>query len=192
MTIGEKIRFYRTKMGITQGTLAMLSEIHPVSIRKYETNKMQPQPEQLSRIATALNVSYTSLAGVSNNGLRLETKGDLMGLLMVLHDTGIIKISGIRGEDFLLDADSVEVSFNSDLGKYFALNASIDFDKILIDIKDSRIFDDFLLWEKMCYIYTMSVLGVDENDEVGMERLKEIIAAKELVELELQGWFEEI
>ena len=44
MTIGEKIKYFRSRIGITQAKLAELSGIHPVSIRKYETNKkMQKQ-----------------------------------------------------------------------------------------------------------------------------------------------------
>ena len=40
MTIGEKIKYCRKQIGITQDKLAELTGIHPVSIRKYETNKM--------------------------------------------------------------------------------------------------------------------------------------------------------
>ena len=39
MTIGEKIKYCRKQIGITQDKLAELTGIHPVSIRKYETNK---------------------------------------------------------------------------------------------------------------------------------------------------------
>ncbi len=49
MTIGEKIKYCRKQIGITQDKLAELTGIHPVSIRKYETNKMQPQPPQLEK-----------------------------------------------------------------------------------------------------------------------------------------------
>ena len=63
MTIGEKIKYCRKQIGITQDKLAELTGIHPVSIRKYETNKMQPQPPQLEKIAAALGVSYNALNG---------------------------------------------------------------------------------------------------------------------------------
>ena len=63
MTIGEKIKYCRKQIGITQDKLAELTGIHPVSIRKYETNKMQPQPPQLEKIAVALGVSYNALNG---------------------------------------------------------------------------------------------------------------------------------
>lgn len=89
MTIGEKIKYCRKQIGITQDKLAELTGIHPVSIRKYETNKMQPQPPQLEKIAAALGVSYNALNGNDTAGLRLETVGDLMGVLMVLCNSGI-------------------------------------------------------------------------------------------------------
>ena len=76
MTIGEKIKYCRKQIGITQDKLAELTGIHPVSIRKYETNKMQPQPPQLEKIAAALGVSYNALNGSDTAGLRLETVGD--------------------------------------------------------------------------------------------------------------------
>ena len=90
MTIGEKIRYFRTRIGITQGKLAELSGIHPVSIRKYETNKMTPQPPQIEKIAESLGVSSFALTGIENN-IRLETIGDFMGLLIMLCKTHIVK-----------------------------------------------------------------------------------------------------
>ena len=62
---------------------------------------MQPQPPQLEKIAAALGVSYNALNGNDTAGLRLETVGDLMGVLMVLCNSGILQISGERGEDKL-------------------------------------------------------------------------------------------
>ena len=68
MTIAEKIKYCRIKQGLTQAQLAEFSGIHPVSIRKYETGKMVPQPEQLYKIAEALGISYVALLGVRNTG----------------------------------------------------------------------------------------------------------------------------
>ena len=121
MTIGEKIRYCREQIGITQGKLAELTGIHPVSIRKYETNKMQPQPPQLEKIAAALDVSYNALNGIDNAGMRLETVGDLMGVLMVLCNSNILQITGERGEDNLLKFETVNVQFNPILASYLEL-----------------------------------------------------------------------
>ena len=43
MTIGKKIKYLREHRGMTQAELAEATGIHPVSIRKYETDKMTPQ-----------------------------------------------------------------------------------------------------------------------------------------------------
>ena len=51
MDIGERIKFCRKHRGMTQDRLAEETGIHPVSIRKYETGKMVPKPEQIERIA---------------------------------------------------------------------------------------------------------------------------------------------
>ena len=84
MTIGEKIRYYRKKHELTQQQLADASGIHPVSIRKYETNKMTPQPKQLKKIAKALGINYVALLSIEedrdaqkNNGL-----GDILTALI--------------------------------------------------------------------------------------------------------------
>ena len=118
MTIGEKIKYCRKQIGITQDKLAELTGIHPVSVRKYETNKMQPQPPQLEKIAAALGVSYNALNGSDTAGLRLETVGDLMGVLMVLCNSGILRITGERGEDKLLKDETVSIQFNHILSSY--------------------------------------------------------------------------
>lgn len=89
--------------------MAELTGIHPVSIRKYETNKMQTQPPQLEKIAAALGVSYNALNGSDTAGLRLKTVGDLIGVLMVLCNSGVLQISGERGEDMLLKEETVSI-----------------------------------------------------------------------------------
>ena len=61
MTTGEKIKHYRKQAGITQDQLAERAEIHPVSIRKYETNKMTPRFENVNKIAKVLGCSLKQL-----------------------------------------------------------------------------------------------------------------------------------
>ena len=102
MTIGEKIKYFRKRIGITQAKLAELSGIHPVSIRKYETNKMVPQAAQIDRLAEALSVSSFALAGIENN-IRLETVGDFMGLMIMLIKTKIVSINGEREENGMIN-----------------------------------------------------------------------------------------
>ncbi|MEE1047748.1 MAG: helix-turn-helix transcriptional regulator, partial [Clostridia bacterium] len=105
MTIGEKIKYFRKRIGITQAKLAERSGIHPVSIRKYEINRMVPQTPQIDRLAEALGVSSFALAGFENN-IRLETVGDFMGLMIMLIKTKIVSINGEREENGMINADT--------------------------------------------------------------------------------------
>lgn len=190
MTIGEKIRYCRQQLGITQDMLAKLTGIHPVSIRKYETNKMQPQPAQLERLAAALCVSYNALNGVDHVNLRMETIGDLMGVLMVLFNSDILRISGERDKENMLIADTVEISFNPLLAPYFSMkvdDGDADLKNILIQVKNKSVLKNLLIWEKMNYIGKKSEeAAAREPSEAADKAVQEIFETKEKIELHLQ------
>lgn len=194
MTIGEKIKYCRKQIGITQDKLAELTGIHPVSIRKYETNKMQPQPPQLEKIAAALGVSYNALNGSNTAGLRLETVGDLMGVLMVLCNSGILQLSGKRVEDKLLKEETVSIQFNPILSSYLELGYTnrrkahtLSLQDILLTIKSYKVLNDLLKWEKMNFIYHSALKSAGENpNEATQAAIDEIAETKGKVELELQ------
>ncbi len=189
MTIGDKIRYLRTRMGITQGELADLSGIHPVSIRKYETNKMTPQAQQIEKIAEALGVSSFAISGTDNN-IRLETKGDFMGLLLMLIKTNLLVIKGERGEDDGLIPETVSFEINPFVSQFF--NAKVnDTDtnaqSLAFMLKSDDIFKDILKWEKITYGYEKSVAKYGDTDEQtildAMNEMKDYIEA---IEMELQ------
>ena len=195
MTIGEKIKYYRTRLKMTQGSLAELSDIHPVSIRKYETNKMQPQPTQIERIAAALGVSYTALSGIDNAGLRLETVGDLMGVLMVLLGANVLQIDGERNEDGTLDYDKAKIKFNPILMPFIEIlcpsgngEKKISLEDAILNVKDKQIFEDLLRWEKVNRNYQSMVTKYkDDKSEAIQSALSEMLETKEKIELELQS-----
>ena len=56
MTLGEKIKHYRSVKGLTQKQLGEMAGIHEVTIRKYEANKISPKRDQLESIASCLGV----------------------------------------------------------------------------------------------------------------------------------------
>ena len=194
MTIGEKIKYCRKQIGITQDKLAELTGIHPVSIRKYETNKMQPQPPQLEKIAAALGVSYNALNGSDTAGLRLETIGDLMGVLMVLCNSGILQISGERGEDKMLKDDTVSIQLNPILSSYLEIGYTnrgkahtLALQDTLLNIRSYKVFNDLLKWEKMNFIYQSALKSAGNNPhDATKAAIEEIVETKEKVELELQ------
>ena len=175
MTIGEKIKYFRTRIGITQAKLAELSGIHPVSIRKYETNKMVPQAPQIDRIAEALGISSFAIAGIENN-IRLETVGDFMGLMIMLIKTKIISLNSVEINPFISNffnakIDSIEISAN----------------KIMYYLKSDKVLSDILKWERINYRYekcAAEIHGTSDKELINI--LNSLKEQKEVIELELQ------
>ncbi len=176
-------------MGITQAKLAELSGIHPVSIRKYETNKMTPQPAQIDRIAAALGVSSFAIAGFENN-IRLETVGDFMGVLIMLLKTHILSIEGERDENDVYKAENVSFKINPAISQFFrADTADMTFgsDEIMYRLKKDNILTDILNWEQINYRYEKSVAQYgDSTDETTQAALEQLKNDKEAIEMELQ------
>ena len=189
MTIGEKIKYFRTRIGITQAKLAEFSGIHPVSIRKYETNKMVPQAQQIDRIAEALGVSSFAIAGIENN-IRLETIGDFMGLLIMLIKTNVILVEGERGQDEAIKFETASFRINPAVSQFFMANMTskeFNADDILYHLKNESILKDILRWEKINYGYEKCAAKYsdtsDKNTQTALEQLKN---DKESIEMELQ------
>ena len=188
MTIGEKIRYLRERMGITQAKLAEVSGLHPVSIRKYETNKMQPQQAQIERIANALNISTIAISGVDHANMKLETYGDLMGVIMVLHNSKVIIIDGIRNETNMLKPETVQIKINPLLKWVFNSDVKgeeIPLTDISFTIKNQQILFDLLKWEKM----NNGLLKYKDKPNLSQAEknaLAEIAENKEAIEIELQ------
>ena len=73
MTVGEKIKTFRTIRGISQNMLGELAGIDGTTIRKYELGSRNPKPDQLLKIANALGVSINVFTAVSYTHLTLPT-----------------------------------------------------------------------------------------------------------------------
>lgn len=61
MTTGEKIREARLRAGFTQKKLSELTGIAEPTLRKYESNRLNPKKETLEKIASPLGIHYLSL-----------------------------------------------------------------------------------------------------------------------------------
>ena len=59
--VGQRIRNYRTKSGLSQEKLAELSGCHPTYIGQLERGEKNATIESIGKIATALNVSMSKL-----------------------------------------------------------------------------------------------------------------------------------
>ena len=56
MTLGEKIKYYRKKSGLTQKAFATLLNMATGTIQQYELGKRQPRLETLEKISEVLNI----------------------------------------------------------------------------------------------------------------------------------------
>lgn len=189
MTIGEKIKYFRKRIGITQAKLAELSGIHPVSIRKYETNKMVPQSPQIERLAEALGVSSFALTGFENN-IRLETVGDFMGLMIMLIKSKIVIIDGNREENGMINPSTANFVVNPVITKFFTANTEsteISASKIMYCLNNENILSDILNWERINYRYEkIAAENGETSDKEFIKILDELKEQKEAVEMELQ------
>jgi len=195
LTIGEKIKYFRKQRGITQAQLAELSGIHPVSIRKYETNKMQPQTAQIERIASALGVNAGAIDGMNASNIRLNSQGDLMGLLIAWHKSGILCLEGQRDETKKIIESTAHFSVNPILSPFIRLTCSegenkkaIHPDDLCLELSSRSMLETLLRWE---YIYNGYVTLIekykDTDSEANQNALAELASDLELIEMEMQA-----
>ena len=93
MSYNEILQELRKDKGLSQTQLAEMTGIHPVTIRKYEINKLQPKKEQIKRIAASLMVSPLVFEELDANMISLQTVGDLLGLMFFMYKSQIIQVS---------------------------------------------------------------------------------------------------
>ena len=93
MTTGKKIKLIRTFRGLTQKELGDIAGIHEVAIRKYELGKNIPKPDQLRKIADALNVNVNSLAEFD-----IQSDGDVLPLLFAIDEVFNVKLKDLNGQ----------------------------------------------------------------------------------------------
>ena len=189
MTIGQRIRYCRTLRGISQTQLALDSGVHPVSVRKYETDKMQPQPEQILRIAEALHVSYSALAGVDMAGIDGTRQTDTMSLLMILANAGILKIISPILSSGEPDIDNTTFSFQAGLTDVF--NPRVKGTDEEIELSDIELLPKYAIaaqslttWQKKKAAYQAAAKEAGDNPseeaQAKLHTLKEDLEAYEL------------
>lgn len=181
MTTGEKIKYLRKQTGVTQTELAQLTGIHQVSIAKYEKDKMLPQPDQLRKIVEALGVS--PMIFFDDSSFKLETRGDLMGLLIVLCKNKVLSVKGKRDRTSALIPSTITFEFSPIISKFF----SDDVENIIKFNADDPLLLDFLKWEKQYHNYEKMFKKYSTSSNAAevsaLNDLRDII---EKIEIELQ------
>lgn len=109
MTTGKKIKLIRTFRGLTQKELGDKAGIHEVAIRKYELGKNLPKPDQLRKIADALNVNVNALAEFD-----IQADGDVLPLLFAINEVFSVELKDIDGEPGIFFKDKNLIQFLKD------------------------------------------------------------------------------
>ena len=194
LTIGDRIKYFRKRRGYTQSQLAEMAEVHPVSIRKYETNKMRPQQEQIEKIAKALGLSSGALTG-SEERLHIETVGDLTGMLITLHKSGILRLEGERDEKGEIIEETAHFVPALAIQKYFTLFNSkqkkeeIDTECLEIKFTNSEILHDVIRWEAAYFKHISNKKFFEENGitDQQIQEMFQISQQLELIEMHMRS-----
>jgi len=152
MTIGEKIKYVRKLYHMSSAELAERTGIHPVSIRKYESNKMVPQSAQIERLAAAFHLSPAIFSGLTDMRFDFQYSGDCLGMLIMLYTSGALIINGERDEKNILKKETVKYTVSPLLQKFLQFSEkgrTLSFEDVNVLIKDNDTLDRFIFWEFM-------------------------------------------
>ena len=152
MTIGEKIKYVRKLYHMSSAELAERTGIHPVSIRKYESNKMVPQSAQIERLAAAFHLSPAIFSGLTDMRFDFQYSGDCLGMLIMLYTSGALIINGERDEKNILKKETVKFTVSPLLQKFLQFSEkdkALSFEDVNVLIKDNDTLERFIFWEFM-------------------------------------------
>ncbi len=109
MTVGEKIKTYRTMRGISQKMLGELAGgINEVTIRKYEAGDRNPKPDQLLKIANALGISINLFMDFD-----IETVSDVLSLIFKMDEQIDVEFQGKKNSKGEYDPKTLSIMFNN-------------------------------------------------------------------------------
>lgn len=104
MTLGEKIKFYRTKSNLSQEELANKCGLSRNAIYNYENNKRTPTISTLELIAYGLELYVSDLLEYSNSEYYLNKLGILNAIDKDIENTVLVeKEKSILYEDKIND-----------------------------------------------------------------------------------------
>ncbi len=198
MTIGEKIKYVRKLYHMSSAELAERTGLHPVSIRKYESNNMVPQPAQIERLAAAFHLSPAIFSGLTDLQFDYQYSGDCLGMLIMLYTSGTLIVIGERDEKNILKKETVRFTVSPLLQKFLQFSEKdkvLSFEDVNVLIKDQDTLDRFIYWE---YMYNrrdeLYEAYMEEETKENEEAYEQICNDYDEVEMDtvLQGRFGEI
>ena len=98
-----------------------------------------------------------AIDGMNAANIRLDSQGDLMGLLIAWHKAGILRIEGERDEAQKIISSTAHFSVNPALSPLFRLTyaesenkKAIHLDDLFLELRSRSMLETLLRWE---YIY---------------------------------------
>ncbi|MBQ2795563.1 MAG: hypothetical protein IJF04_06015, partial [Oscillospiraceae bacterium] len=113
----------------------------------------------------ALSVSYYALAGTESIKFP-ETKGDLVGLIIMLFKTSIIEITGEKDKDNHLSPKTARLKLNPDITVQFSAflgKEAVDVDNVMLKMKDGGDWENLICWVNLYHDYNKALEEQNEN-----------------------------
>ena len=100
MTVGEKIKYFRTMHGFTQEQLVQATGLSISTLQKYESDERKPKPEQLLKISQAL-------------GIDIHTVSDLLSLIFKMNEQLDLNFDSQKDTSGNIIPDTLTLSFKN-------------------------------------------------------------------------------
>lgn len=110
MTIGEKIKYFRTLHGFTQDQLVQATGLSISTLQKYESDERKPKPEQLLKISQALGISINIFMDFD-----IHTVSDLLSLIFKMNEQLDLKFNAEKDANGNIRPDTLNLSFGNPL-----------------------------------------------------------------------------
>lgn len=136
MNTADRIKRLRMRWELTAEEFGKITEIHPVSIRKYETNKMVPGMDIIDKMCNRLELPRMIFEGFPKQYTDYHFKGDFYQQLFLLLDNKTLSVNKENESD-------VTFSLNPELANYMTIKHGDDI--IPLDQISFQIRDDTLL-----------------------------------------------
>ena len=158
MDIAERIKRLRELYNITANELAEITGIHPVSIRKYETNKMVPGIEVIDKMCNALNLSRMVFEGIPKQNTDFHFTGDFFQVLFLLLANNTLNAEGPFSLNLENRLDETYFTLNPLLSKYIKIwdgDTEIPLENLTITLNTDDDMEDNSIWFNS-YLYNLS------------------------------------
>ena len=106
MTVGEKIKYFRTLHGFTQDQLIQTTGLSISTLQKYESDERKPKPEQLLKISQALGISINVFMDFD-----IHTVSDLLSLIFKMNEQLDLNFNSQKDSNGNILPDTLTLSF---------------------------------------------------------------------------------